>query len=80
MAVALITGFIAGSLVTIWPWKDKVTETFERDGEVKEKIVGYGNWHLPSLGESATWICLGFLVLGAVIISAIERAAARGES
>jgi len=37
IAVATITGFVAGSLVTIWPWKTPVTQMF---GE-KEKIIGY---------------------------------------
>ena len=40
--IALLTGFILGSLGVLWPWKTSVVEIF---GE-KEKVTGYA-WHLP---------------------------------
>ena len=108
-AVALITGFVAGSLLIIWPWKDHVPERNEaglilvkteartieaREGsfaEVKaalkpkeEPVVkGFDNWHLPAIGERATWLALGLMVLGAGLIVAVERVgkgSAPGES
>jgi putative membrane protein len=41
-AIALLTGFILGSLGTLWPWKKSVIETFGG----KEVITGF-EWHLP---------------------------------
>ena len=41
IAVALLTGFVAGSLLIIWPWKTAVIETLGAAGETKEKVVGY---------------------------------------
>ncbi|PIQ33817.1 MAG: DUF368 domain-containing protein, partial [Bacteroidetes bacterium CG18_big_fil_WC_8_21_14_2_50_41_14] len=35
--IAILTGFILGSLGVIWPWKDPINQLF---GE-KEKVVGY---------------------------------------
>lgn len=76
VAVALITGFIAGSLVIIWPWKDPLTETVE--GE--DKIVGFANWHLPDFGTGATWAALGVMMVGVVLIVLLEVIAARPEA
>lgn len=78
VAVSLITGFIAGSLVIIWPWKDQIIETFTKGEEGKEKIVGYENWHLPPIAESATWIALGLMLAGAALIVLVEWFARRG--
>jgi putative membrane protein len=80
VAVSSITGFIAGSLVIIWPWKDKVVEAFAKGDEVKEKVVGYENWHVPSFGESGTWLELGMVVVGAGLIVLVEWFARKGQS
>lgn len=79
VAVSSITGFVAGSLVIIWPWKDKVLETFTKGEETKEKIVGYENWHLPSLAEGATWVAVGMIALGIALIVLVELLAKRGK-
>jgi len=71
--MALITGFVAGSLAIIWPWKDTLMEEFVRDGEVKEKIIGFENWHLPDLGAGSTWIAFGLMLAGALLIVVLER-------
>lgn len=71
-AVGGITGFVAGSLVIIWPWKDTVTEQFEKNGEVKEKIVAFENWHLPDFSAGSTWIEVGAMVAGIALIVVIE--------
>ncbi|MBN1649783.1 MAG: DUF368 domain-containing protein [Bacteroidales bacterium] len=42
--IAILTGFIFGSLGIIWPWKEMIIQQF---GD-KEKVVGY-NWLLPEL-------------------------------
>ena len=77
IAVALITGFVGGSLLIIWPWKETLTETFTRDGEVKEKIVGFENWHWPDLSLGSTWAALGVMAAGVVLILILEKFGAR---
>lgn len=76
--IALMTGFILGSLLTIWPWKNEVP-LLGPDGnpiikEGKTLISGY-EWFMPELGESAVIIALVVAVLGALSIWGIEVAA-----
>jgi putative membrane protein len=42
ITLSSLTGFIFGSLVTIWPWKTIVRN--EKGDELKEVIVGYKDW------------------------------------
>ena len=72
IAMALITGFVAGSLVLIWPWKDTLEEKFVHDGEVKSKTVGFENWHLPDLGKGSSWGEIGLMLVGVVVIFVLE--------
>ena len=73
LTIALMTGFIAGSLVTIWPWKTPIRETF---GE-KVKVVGYEGWNMPDFGDTNTFYALGLIVLGGLVIWGMEKAAKR---
>lgn len=74
-AVALMTGFVAGSLLTIWPWKRAITETFQVGDKVREKVVGY-DWQAPPTDSSSL---LAFLVIiaGCMTVWLIELAAKR---
>ena len=63
---ALLTGFVAGSLALLWPWKEPVMEFF---GE-KSKVVGY-HWFLPQLDRSF-WIALCWMILGVALIILME--------
>jgi len=71
--VALITGFVAGSLAIIWPWKDTLREEIVGDGEVKEKITGFENWHLPDLGTGSAWVAVGLMLAGGLLIVVLEQ-------
>lgn len=71
-AIGTITGFVAGSLVIIWPWKDKVLETIENKEGAEDKIVGYENWHFPDLATGEVWFQLGSVGLGIMLILATE--------
>lgn len=78
VAVSLITGFIAGSLAIIWPWKDsKVVKFTKPDGEVKEKVTGYENWRLPDIGDPTSWMAIGLIIIGAVLVILMERSASQ---
>ena len=48
IAVALLTGFVAGSLLVIWPWKTEKTVDLLSGDSVKTKTIGY-EWFLPEL-------------------------------
>jgi len=71
--VALMTGFVLGSLAVIWPWKNTLTVLIERTGKpAKEAVVGY-DWFLPALAEQQTLIALALMLLGGLTIWMTER-------
>lgn len=71
--IALMTGFVLGSLVVIWPWKEKSIATIERVGKpAKEIVTGY-DWYLPSAADTQTLLAVGMILLGAATIWATER-------
>ena len=73
--IALLSGFIFGSLAILWPWKEAVIKTFEKGEEIKEKVIGY-NYALPEMtGE--TGIALALILAGIVAIALVETAAAK---
>ncbi len=74
-AIALMTGFIAGSLLTIWPWKEAITETFQTGDKVKEKVIGY-DWLLPEMNGS-TLIAALIILVGCLTVWLIELAGKR---
>jgi len=73
VTIALLTGFILGSLNILWPWKE-AAETFTKpDGEVT--ILKYTKV-LPDFLSTHTFLALGLMVLGILSIFAIEKWAA----
>ena len=70
-AVALITGFVAGSLIVIWPWKAAVYSAL-----IPDKVAAW-NRYFPDFGTSATWIAVAWLVGGVAVIAVTEKLAAK---
>ncbi len=72
---SLIIGFITGSLGIVWPWKK---ELYKIENGVKLKdIKGHyivENYHrfMPDFGNKETQIALFFVVLGIVLILALD--------
>ncbi len=67
--LALLTGFIAGSLGVLWPWKTEITETFG----FHEKVIGY-TWHLPEFNLSLLFSLL-IMAAGFMVVLWMEYAA-----
>lgn len=78
IAVALMTGFVAGSLYIIWPWKypdpDKII--IKPGGE--EKIIAYIR-EAPDFGSAQTWFAIGLIVIGAALVWLLELTASKDE-
>ncbi|GAB4403470.1 MAG: DUF368 domain-containing protein [Bacteroidia bacterium] len=76
ITIALMTGFIAGSLSIIWPWKhavymlDAAGNPLMRKG--KPIVEGY-EWYMPGLGETSTWVGVGMIVIGALLVWGLDR-------
>ncbi|MEM7376046.1 MAG: DUF368 domain-containing protein [Pseudomonadota bacterium] len=74
--VALMTGFIVGSLVVIWPFKTTLTALVERVGKPsKEIVIGY-QWHWPD-ASLTTGLAAAAALAGAVGLVWVERLATR---
>ena len=74
--IATLTGFILGSLLIIWPWKNEILLTdpetgtaIIRDGQ--EVVQGY-EWFLPQMSIQ-TGIAAAFILIGIAIVLAIEH-------
>ena len=63
---AILTGFILGSLGTLWPWKKSITEIFGS----KEVVTGF-EWNLPQM-NAEFWIAGAYCILGILTIYLIE--------
>ena len=71
-APQMLTGFVAGSLLLIWPWKIELTQAITLDDEVKEKVIGY-QWLAPDLSLQ-TLVALGLIVAGFLAVWLMEKA------
>ena len=74
VTVAVLSGFVAGSLLIIWPWKTTITEVF---GE-KEKAVGYV-WRLPELSMQFVYACM-LMLIGFLLVYWMERKSSPSEN
>ena len=70
ITIALLTGFVIGSLLIIWPWKETHYEAITPD---KLKAVGY-DWLWPQ-ADGPVMIALLLMVIGFLLVWGMERAA-----
>lgn len=74
--LALMTGFVLGSLVVIWPWKTAIMQTVQRTNKPPKEVVASYEWFVPALTSANTWICVGLMIVGALSIYLMEKFAA----
>lgn len=67
--LALLTGFILGSLSIIWPWKE-VAESIIIKG--KEKIIAY-NWYFPNELNIENTLAILLILAGILSVYALEN-------
>jgi len=68
--IALLTGFILGSLAILWPWKHEITKVF---GD-KIKVIGYERF-LPEHFNTEVMFALIYVILGILSIWILEKMA-----
>lgn len=61
--VSVLTGFVIGSLVLIWPWKTSTV--------VQDKVVGY-NWQVPLI-DSNFYLAVAMMISGFLLVWLIDR-------
>ncbi len=64
--LSMLAGFILGSSIILWPWKNEIIKIFGN----KEKVVGY-NWFFPEMNGDFYW-AVAYFILGFAIIFIIE--------
>ena len=67
--IAILSGFILGSLTLLWPWKTPIMEKF---GDVKEKVIGY-NWSYPASFTFEEIFAVALIVVGFISIWLLEK-------
>jgi len=74
IAVAMIGGFVLGSLMIIWPWKvpGRIDRIISAGGKVKEKVVSW-EYQWPDFALSETWLAFALIVAGVVLVVIMER-------
>lgn len=77
ITIAIIIGFICGSLGVIWPWREKVFKLSE-DGNIINNSIGnpeiaYYDYILPNIKTIDFWFLLLFIILGFIIVTLLER-------
>lgn len=74
--IALLTGFVAGSLAIIWPWKNTVYLRSEAGEFIlkrgTEKIVSGYEWFFPQMNGQFAFAA-GLMIVGAVAVAIIGR-------
>ncbi|MGB0429107.1 MAG: DUF368 domain-containing protein [Bacteroidia bacterium] len=74
--IGTLTGFILGSLLVIWPWKNEVflkDETGNLLLKEGEKVVMGYEWFTPSFSENQTIIALILMLVGAALVLLIDK-------
>lgn len=77
VVISLMTGFVLGSLLTIWPWKVPAIEMITIGDETKEVVQGY-SWQLPQAYDGQFFIALAMMIVGAVSLHFMQAHATRG--
>ncbi|MGQ9927890.1 MAG: DUF368 domain-containing protein [Chloroflexaceae bacterium] len=70
VTVAVLMGFMVGSLRKIWPWKEVLETTLDRHGEVIPLRVRNV---FPQVAGAEFWVALAIAVLGFVLLSVIDH-------
>ncbi len=75
IVTAVIIGFITGSLGIVWPWKEKVYR--QANGEYLldqngDKIIENYQRFLPDLNSSSSWFAIFYILVGILLILAID--------
>ncbi|HCX25008.1 MAG: DUF368 domain-containing protein [Flammeovirgaceae bacterium] len=73
--ISILTGFVAGSLAIIWPWKETQYLVLESG---KEKAIGY-DWNLPAM-TIEFYIALVLMLVGFLLVWLMERYANNSQS
>ncbi|MGE4291367.1 MAG: DUF368 domain-containing protein [Desulfovibrio sp.] len=69
LAVSLLTGFMAGAMRKVWPWKEVLETRLVglREVVIRERNVLPDNW------DGGFWLAVALIVVGFLLVLALER-------
>ncbi len=76
VTLALLTGFLIGSLNVVWPWKQTLSFYENSKGEqlaLEQENVLPATFQQLSGSDPATIFCIGLMVLGLVLVVFLEK-------
>lgn len=79
--VASLAGFVIGSLLVIWPWKERVYLTDEAGAMLlrgDDPVEAGYRWLAPPWSDPGTWAAFGLMLFGCILVVVLERAAHQG--
>ena len=76
ITISILTGFMIGSLVKVWPWKNTLETYVDRHGAIKPLIQENV---LPSDLGLNFLLALGLAVLGFALVYLLEKFASKEE-
>lgn len=79
ITIALLTGFMIGSLNKIWPWKNTLSTMVDRHGETVPKLQENVLPMNMKVGDPQLTTAIICAILGFILIFAIEKVAAKKE-
>jgi putative membrane protein len=72
VTVAVLTGFMVGSLNKVWPWKETISTRLNSHGEevpfIQENVLPSG-----FEGDPKLWLAIGCMIGGLLLILVLER-------
>lgn len=74
--MALLTGFLIGSLTLVWPWKETLSYYQNSKGEalaLEQANVLPTTFHASSGGDPLTSACVALMVVGVVLVLLLEK-------
>ncbi|MEQ6118125.1 DUF368 domain-containing protein [Reichenbachiella sp. MALMAid0571] len=74
LTISLLTGFVAGSLAVIWPWKTTKYILLESG---KQKPSGY-SWHWPEMDSVFLWALI-LALIGFLLVWSLEKFTSKPE-
>ena len=79
LTIAVLTGFLIGSLNKLWPWKE-VLETYTKHaGEPDEEIIPLVERSIAPFGDNIP-MAIGLAIIGFAIVFIMERFAPKTEA
>ena len=77
--LALLVGFLLGSLVILWPWQQVLQTTIDREGQARPiQTVPITPAHYQTISGDSQWLgCLLSALLGAGVVISLQGLAGR---